>query len=134
MSAERRALQIAIALAGLVPVFAGLEGMLSGAAMTGAVPPHDLPAVALDSHVRYLSGLLFALGLVFWASIPTIERQTARVRVLTLLVAVGGLARLYGIVRAGDPGAPMLFGLAMELGVTPALCLWQARVARMSRP
>jgi hypothetical protein len=23
----------------------------------------------------------------------------------------------------------MLFGLAMELGVTPLLCLWQARVA-----
>ena len=131
MNAERRALQLAIALAGIVPVFAGIEGALQGAGMTGAILPHDLPAAAIDSHVRYLSGLLLALGLVFWASIPTIERQTARVRLLTLLVFVGGLMRLYGIATAGSPGGPMLFGLAMELGVTPALCFWQGRVARL---
>ena len=57
-------------------------------------------------------------------------RQTACVRLLTLLVVVGGLMRLYGIATVGNPGGAMLFGLAMELVVTPALCLWQGRVAR----
>ncbi len=132
MNGERRGLQLAVALAGIVPVSAGLDGVLRGAAMTSALLPNDLAGVAIDSHVRYLSGLLLALGLVFWASIPTIERQGLRVRLLTFLVFVGGLARLYGIAVAGNPGAPMLFGLTMELVVTPALCLWQARVARMS--
>jgi hypothetical protein len=133
LNGERRALQIAIALAGIVPVTAGLDGILQGAGMTGPASLDGAPALALDSHVRYLSGLLLALGVTFWASLPTIERQGARVRLLTLLVVVGGLGRLYGIALHGNPGGPMLFGLVMELVVTPALCLWQARVSAHAR-
>ena len=32
----------------------------------------------------------------------------------------------------GYPGGPMIFGLCMELVVTPLICLWQTRVARRS--
>jgi hypothetical protein len=34
------------------------------------------------------------------------------------------------LIAEGPPDAPMFFGLAMELAVTPALALWQARLAR----
>ena len=54
------------------------------------------------NHGRYLSGLLLAIGLAFWASIPAIEKHTARVRRLTALVVVGGLCRLLGVIL-GDP-------------------------------
>ena len=37
--------------------------------------------------------------------------------------------RLVGILLVGVPGGAMLFGLSMELVVTPLLCLWQGRVA-----
>lgn len=121
---SRTALQFAIALAGLVPVGAGLAGVLLGPEMAG--PPGGTD---LDSHVRYLSGLLLGLGLVFWASIPTIERRAGLVRALTFLVFTGGLARLLGVVLRGPPSGAMLFGLAMELAVTPLLCLWQASIA-----
>ena len=123
---EKRLLQIAIAAGSLVPLLAGGFGILSGAAMTG----FDAAPIDLDSHVRYLSGLLLAIGLAFVASIPAVERQGGRIRLLTAIVFAGGLARLYGVLFDGAPGVPMLFGLAMELVVTPALCLWQARVAR----
>ena len=124
---SRRALQIVVAVLGLVPVLTGLAGMVLGPSMAGLDP--SATPIALDSHVRYLSGLLLAIGLGFWSTIPRIERQTARFRLLTGLVVIGGLGRLLGLVLAGRPPAPMLFGLGMELVVTPSLCWWQSRVA-----
>ncbi|MCC7049783.1 MAG: DUF4345 domain-containing protein [Alphaproteobacteria bacterium] len=133
--AERRALQIAIALGGLVPVSAGLAGVMLGPDMVGSLALPPVPrAVALDSHVRYLSGLLLGIGLAFWSFIPSIERRTAQARLLTAIVFLGGLARLWGALRMGLPSAPMTFGLVMELVVTPLLCVWQARVARSASP
>jgi hypothetical protein len=79
--------------------------------------------------VRYLSGLLFAIGLTFWMSVPDIERHQARFRLLAAIVFAGGLARLAGLLH-GTPDLPMQLALVMELLVTPLLCLWQARVAR----
>jgi multisubunit Na+/H+ antiporter MnhG subunit len=124
---ERQALRIAILLAGAVPMFGGAVGVLRGQRAFG-----PWAGAAEDSHMRYLSGLLMAIGLIFWACIPTIERRGRIVRVLTLIVVVGGLSRLAGVLLAGDPG-PMRWTLVMELLVTPLLCLWQARVAREAR-
>lgn len=127
---ERRCLQAAVAVAALVPISAGLAGVLLGSQMAGTLAIADgFRAVSLDSHVRYLSGLLLGIGLAFWSFIPTIERRTTEARLLTAIVFLGGLARLYGALRMGLPSGPMTFGLVMELVVTPLLCLWQARVA-----
>ena len=122
---ERRALQIAVAAGSLIPLCAGGAGVIFGAAMVGAAA---VPVDA-DSHFRYLSGLLLGIGIAFVTTIPDIERRTARFRLLTAIVVVGGLGRLLGVVVRGYPGKPMLFGLLMELIVTPALAIWQARVA-----
>jgi RsiW-degrading membrane proteinase PrsW (M82 family) len=124
-SIERTFLQIAIGTAGCVPVFAGLAGAILGPTMT-----NDAGSMSLDSHVRYLSGLLLGIGLVFWWNIPRIERAGSIFRVLTLIVFIGGLARLYGAATQGVPPGPMVFGLVMELIITPALCVWQVRLAR----
>ena len=88
---------------------------------------------ALDSHVRYLSGLLLAIGVAFWTTVPAIERRGDRFRLLTALVVTGGLGRLLGVVLRGWPPASMVFGLAMELVVTPLLCWWQWRLSRHFR-
>ena len=124
-STERRCLQIAVAIAGLVPVFAGAAGVLLGMGMTNVGG-----SLSLNSHLRYLSGLLLGIGIVFWWNIPHIERVGSLFRVLTLIVVIGGLARLFGLLIDGAPPAPMLFGLVMELVITPVLCVWQSRVAR----
>ena len=123
---ERHLLQVAVAAAGFVPVLAGLAGALLGAAMTG----EGASAIALDSQVRALSGLLLGVGLAYWEAIPRIERHGERLRLLTGLVVLGGLMRLVAVGFFGTPGAPMVFGLAMELVFAPILCWWQARVAR----
>ena len=127
-SPSRLGLQLLVALGGCVPVGAGLAGVALGPQMAAALAA----PVPLDSHFRYLSGLLLAIGLAYWATIPHIERQGATFRLLTALVFVGGLGRLVSLAAEGPPDAPMYFGLAMELGVTPALAFWQSRLARAS--
>lgn len=122
---ERLALQWTVAAAACVPVAAGLAGAIGGAAFVG-----EAVGTSADSHFRYLSGILLAIGLGFWSSIPRIEGRARRFALLTALVACGGLARLAALPAGGLPNAGMMFGLAMELLVTPAVCLWQFRVAR----
>ena len=123
-------LRLAIALGGLVPVSAGLAGALLGPAMLEPASfASPAAAAAADSHFRYLSGLLLGLGLGFWSTLPDPARHTARFRLLTAVVVLGGLARLLGLILHGDPGGPMLAALGMELVVTPLLCLWQGRLA-----
>lgn len=125
IAAERRALQIATALAACVPVTAGALGMWAGTDFL------ELPAnLSADSHIRYLSGLLFGIGVAFWASVPAIETHGARFSLLTAIVVVGGLARLLALLTQGMPKWAMLFGLVMELVITPTIWAWQRRVAR----
>ena len=124
-SRERRSLQWAVGIGGIVPVAAGLFGVLFGFALTG---DRDI-SVSADSHFRYLSGLLLGLGLCFWATIPRIEERATWFRLLALIVVIGGLGRLLGLALTGIPSLAMVGGLAMELVVTPLLTLWQARIA-----
>jgi hypothetical protein len=128
-AAERRALQAAVALACLVPLLAGLAGVLAGPAMLAGVGAGAAPD--LQSHYRYLSGLLLGIGFAFLALVPAIERRGALFGALAAIVALGGLARLLGLALAPAPGAAHLLALVMELGVTPGLALWQRRVARI---
>jgi hypothetical protein len=121
---ERRLLQILVLAGGIVPVAAGGWGVL------GRIPAGGQ---AVDSHVRYLSGLLLAIGFCFWSCAPDIARRGTAIRMLGFIVVVGGLARLVGALETvGGSGLPpgVALPLVMELGVTPAVVLWQARVAR----
>ena len=119
-TARRNALRLCVVLAGTVPVAGGLWGAIES---LGGVSAWS------TDHYRYLSGLLLAIGFGFWSTVPNIERCTQRFRLLTGLVAVGGLCRLLGVVF-GDPLTPAIAAaLALELGATPLLCLWQSKVS-----
>jgi hypothetical protein len=125
---ERRLLQAAIIAASLVPIAAGTAGILEGPAMLRGV--HGPQPADLDSHYRYLSGLLLGIGIGFIACVPRIESRGAVFRALGLAVVIGGGARLLSLLETGAPGPGHLFGLAMELGVVPVLLLWQGRVEK----
>ena len=126
---ERRLLQAAAALACLSPLWFGLRGMIEGPAMLAGVDP-GRSAPDLVSHYRYLSGLLFAVGIVLLSCVSKIECLTRRLRWAAGAVVLGGLARLAGLLLGDTPSAAHHFALGAELGLTPALVLWQARVAR----
>jgi hypothetical protein len=125
---ERRLLQVATAFACFVPLSMGFLSVLRSAPILKGVSP-PLP-IDLDSHYRYLSGLLLGIGLVFLASIPRIERAGTVFRTLGVVIFVGGLSRLLSLLQSGAPGPGHQFGLVMELVVVPLIVLWQARVAK----
>jgi len=124
MERERRLLQQSVGIVATIPVATGLYGVLFGQALTG-----DAVSISAESHFRYLSGLLLGIGLCFWSTLPSIEIYTGRIRLLTLLVVIGGLSRLIGLALTGLPSLFMMGGLIVELIVAPVLCLWQTRVA-----
>jgi hypothetical protein len=123
---EKRILQIVVAIGSLVPIGAGAAGMLLGPSMieSGAVGSADL-----DSHFRYLSGLLLAVGLGFASTVPRIEMQTGRFWLLTGIVVLGGIGRLLSLLSTGLLSPSIAAALAMELLITPSLALWQHRAA-----
>ena len=124
---EKRLLQGAVVVFGFVPVLAGLAGVFTGGGFLGQTLD-----ISSDSHLRYLSGLLLGIGLCFWSTVPRIAAMTARFRLLTLIVVIGGLGRAYALAMTGAPSTGMMLALGMELVVTPGLCWWQGRVAAAS--
>jgi hypothetical protein len=120
VSAFRLQLQISVAVGAVVPLAAGAWGALGGLASADG---------EFVSHERYLSGLLLMIGIAFWSTIPGIERKTVVFRLLTVLVFGGGLCRLLGLVLGDSLQWPVAGALAMELVVTPLLCLWQGSLA-----
>ncbi|HTG39217.1 DUF4345 domain-containing protein [Sphingomonas sp.] len=129
MNGRRRALQIAVALASLVPLSVATLSLMRGPGWLG----QPLPSTDLDSHFRYLSGVFLALGIGFVTCIPNIERKGARFRLLGAMVVAGGVGRAWSLAQIGAPSTGHVAGLVMELGVVPALTLWQAVVAARCR-
>jgi hypothetical protein len=124
---EKRALQIMVAVGSLVPIVAGAAGVWLGPRL---VDNHIEVSEGLESHFRYLSGLLLGIGLAYAASVPRIEKRERRFLLLTGIVVIGGLARLYSVVTYGPPTWSIAGALTMELLVTPGLWLWQRRIAK----
>ena len=112
------ALQATIAILAMLPVFAGLAGVVMGPAFLGEHnPPTDL-----SSHMRFLSGLFLAFGIGWYSCIPAIEKKTERIRLLAVLTFSGGLARLYSLVAdAACRRRDMCLGLAWNW---PSFLAW----------
>ena len=121
---EKKCLQLAVMIGCLVPLLAGAAGVLQGTHFMRAET-----AIGLDSHFRYLSGLLLGIGIGFLGCVRRIEHKTLPFRLLTFIVFIGGLSRLAGFFLNTTPGNDMIAAIIMEIIVTPALCLWQARIA-----
>lgn len=122
---EKRLLQGVMLLVLMVPLSGGAMGVAFGPDwLHRGVVGRDL-----DSHFRYLSGLLFAMAALFASCVPDVERKTARLRLLAILPVTGGLARLFALTQ-GPPSRGHIVALCLELVVVPLLVLWQARVAR----
>jgi Domain of unknown function (DUF4345) len=125
---ERKLLQIAFALAGLALVGFGFAGVFFGANFL------DLSGnVVMDSYIRFLKGMLLAIGLIYWSSIPDIERHGERISLVTCILVLGAVPRLMAVIGHGVPTIGILISLAGELIAAPLLWLWQRRVAGVAQ-
>jgi hypothetical protein len=127
VTVEKRLLQAVVAVACLLPLVVGGQGVLHGPAPFGHLA--DVPR-DLDSHFRYISGIFFATGIGFASCIPDIARKGPRFRLLGGLIVVGGLSRLVSLLAVGVPSKGHVLGLGMETVVVPLLMLWQWRFSR----
>jgi len=124
---ERTLLQIAVAVAGLAGVGLGLTGVVFGTLDA------DLSGdVVLDSYVRFLKGMLLAIGLIYWSSIPQIDRYGDRISLVTFILVAGTLARLMSVIGHGVPTVGIMINVIAGLVFVPLLWLWQRRVARVA--
>lgn len=121
----RLGLQACVALGATWAVGAGAWGVVDGIGSGTA---------GLVSQGRYLSGLLLAIGLGYWTTIPDIEHKTALFRLLTGLVTIGGLSRLLGLAMGDGISLATAGPLVLELGVAPLLCLWQNGASSTTPP
>lgn len=124
---EKRLLQAAIAIVSLIPLTAGLSGVVDGPKFFAVVAN-----ATADSHMRYLSGLLLGIGILAVTAIPSVEKHAERMAAITLIVFVGGLSRLWSLVEVGQPNVTMTAALFVELLITPSLYLWTRRLALLN--
>ena len=126
---ERKFLQIAFALSGMVLVGFGLEGVFFGGASF-----IDLSGnIVMDSYIRFLKGVLLAIGLIYWSCIPDIERHGERVALVTFILVLGAVPRLMAVIGHGVPTFGIMFSLVGELVFAPLLWLWQRHIARVAQ-
>jgi Domain of unknown function (DUF4345) len=124
---ERKLLQLAVAVAGLIGVVLGLTGVLFGTLYA------DLSGdVVLDSYVRFGKGVLLAIGLIYWSSIPRIERHGDRIALITLILVSGSLSRLLSLAGHGVPTVGIISNLVAGLVFVPLVWLWQRHVASVA--
>lgn len=129
---ERRLFQIAVLAGSVVPITAGAAGAFHGPEMIRAL---TAGSADLDSHFRYLSGLLLGIGVAFVFCVVHIERRSAMFRTLGFIVVIGGLARLLGAAIHGMPSGAHRLAMVMELLVVPVLLIWLQRLeGRLAQP
>ncbi|WP_315835077.1 DUF4345 domain-containing protein [Bradyrhizobium prioriisuperbiae] len=121
---ERRLLQIAIFFAGVIPIAIGLAGVTWGVRFLSI----DDNA-SIDGAVRFLSGVLLAVGAQYWISIPHIEKHQTQFSVLTFILVFGSLARLTSLFFGGVPSFGTVIVSVVTLIYIPLLWLWQRRLA-----
>lgn len=121
----KKNLQITIFIFGFVPVLAGGYGVING---VNLFYNDTTTTIDLNNHFRYLSGLLLAIGLMFWSLIPKIETKSMQIQLLTTIVFIGGIARWSGTILHGEFNTAIAFALCMELIVTPLIWWWHARL------
>ena len=125
---QRKLLQIAIAVAGLAGVGVGLTGVLFGTLYA------DLSGdVVLDSYVRFLKGVLLAIGLIYLSCVPQIERRGDRIALVTFILVCGAASRLMAVIGHGVANLGILLSLVAGLILVPLLWLWQRHVAQAAQ-
>lgn len=126
---ERRLLQIVLAIVGLVAITFGLTGVLFGTSLSGV-----RLGVTMEGYVRFIKGVLVAVGLIYWSAIPQIEKRGERISLVTFILVLGAAGRLLSVIGHGFPTVGLLISLIGELVIVPLIWLWHRHLVRRSAP
>jgi hypothetical protein len=124
---ERRLLQISLGIIGLVAITFGLTGVLFGTSLSGV-----RLGVTMEGYVRFIKGVLIAVGLIYWSAIPQIEKRSERISTVTFILMFGAAARLMAVIGHGFPTVGLVISLIGELVIVPLIWLWHRHLVRRS--
>ncbi|UJR11724.1 hypothetical protein I4U23_015905 [Adineta vaga] len=125
------ALQIVVTLSAIVPIFVGLKGIYLGPSGITLKPNQLFKSekyiIEVDSHFRYISGYLLAMGIFLLRSVPNMHRDATELHRACIIVFIGGLGRLWGLFVTGlEIGA--VLATIVELFFFPIICYWQKQI------
>jgi hypothetical protein len=133
---KRRALQIFLALSGLLMVFRfGIPALMFGA--TGPGPfanrwlgPEANATLLLDADLRFFGAMMLGIGLIFFWAIVRLETLGSVIYVLASAVAVGAAARIYARVTYGNPGPAGTIPVVLEVVIPTVLILLRYSIGK----
>jgi len=130
---SKKLLQITLVILGVIPLLTGtltlLQGFhaldIFGVTLSGRA----IDNIILDSEMRFLGAIWAGIGVMVYAIIPTIEKQTLLFRLIATAIILGGIGRLLSLVFVGNPPALFIALIVLELVGMPLLVLWQSHLA-----
>ncbi len=133
---SKKALQIVLAILALIPILTGGMDLILGTGAlnlggtAGVFPPEVINNAFLDSQTRFFGAIWFGIGLMMYWIIPSIDKQTALLRLLAGGIFLGGIGRLSSVFLVGPPPTEFFAFIALELIGMPLLILWQSRISK----
>jgi hypothetical protein len=121
----RRALIVVVAVLGAIPVVTGLMEVFLGPSFA---PGGEAVNPSLDSEWRYAHTFWLAAGVLLWWSLFAPEKRAPVTRVILIIAALGGLARLVSVLWVGWPHPVFIASLVLEVVILPFVIWWHWRV------
>ena len=118
------ALQVVLAVLGLLPLAFGTLGLWLG---VGLYIPAEAATPQLDSQFRFVSALDIGLAAIAWWFVAHIESHGRFFRLVCWVVFLGGVGRVAAWFSTGSPGPAFAIVTAIEL-LVPVLIPWQSYV------
>jgi len=125
-----RLLIVVLAVLGAVPVATGLLAIVGGP----TVAPGGGPTTpSIDSEYRFVNVFWLAGGLVLWWTLRRASERALVTRVVLVIAATGGIARLISVLVVGWPHPVFVGTIGLELVVVPLVIWWHSRVFPVKR-
>ena len=122
---QKRVLIIVLAILSVVPIGTGLLAIIGGPTFA---PGGDSVTPSLDSEYRFVNVFWLAAGIILlWTLFKPSERALVT-RVLLVIAALGGLARLWSALWVGWPHPIFIGTIVLELVIVPLIIWWHSRV------
>lgn len=129
---SKKLLQAILVILGAIPLVTGTLTLLQGIHALDAfgisILENITGSIILDSEMRFLGAIWAGIGVMVYAIVPTIEKQTLLFRLIMTAIILGGVGRVLSLVWAGNPPALFIALIILELVGMPLLVLWQSRL------
>jgi Domain of unknown function (DUF4345) len=130
-----------LVIVGAFIVYVGINVGFGGIPTLGWQVPADFVSVAnpaefavQDNHVRFLGGFFGAAGLFMLLAATNLRRYQAELRLVFVLMFIGGLARLSALQPAILLDSKIITSFAAEVILMPILFFWLPRALRSADP